>query len=60
MHSSDDAASIEYIAPVGSQYVSIRIDLLWDENANDWRVDLSSGEPASVIVNDPSTFTDWK
>lgn len=60
MDSSDDAASVEYIGPAGSQYVSTRVDLLWDENANDWRLDLSSGEPAWDIATDPSAYTDLK
>lgn len=60
MNSSDDAASVEYVGPAGSQYVSTRVDLLWDENANDWRLDLSSGEPAWDIATDPSAYTDLK
>lgn len=60
MNSSDDAASVEYIGPAGSQYVSTRVDLLWDTKANDWRLDLSSGEPAWDIATDPSAYTDLK
>lgn len=60
MNSSDDAASVEYISPAGNQYVSTRVDLLWDDNANDWRLDLSSGEPAWDVTTDPSTYTDLK
>lgn len=60
MNSSDDAASVEYIGPAGNQYVSTRVDLLWDDKANDWRLDLSSGEPAWDVTTDPSSYTDLK
>lgn len=60
MNSSDDAASVEYIGPAGNQYVSTRVDLLWDDKANDWRLDLSSGEPAWDVTTDLSSYTDLK
>lgn len=60
MNSSDDAASVEYIGPAGDQYISTRVDLLWDTKANDWRLDLSSGEPAWDVTTDPSAYTDLK
>ncbi|WP_159613984.1 hypothetical protein [Glutamicibacter sp. JC586] len=60
MNSSENAASVEYIGPAGDQYVSTRVDLLWDTEANDWRLDLSSGDPAWGIANDPSAYTDLK
>ena len=60
MNSSNDAASVEYIGPAGNQYVSTRVDLLWNDKANDWRLDLSSGEPAWDVTTDPSSYTDLK
>lgn len=60
MNSSDNDASVEYIGPAGDQYVSTRVDLIWDPKAYDWRLDLSSGEPAWDIATDTSSYTDLK
>lgn len=60
MNSSEDSASIEYVGPAGDQHVSTRVDVLWDANENDWRMDLSSGEPAWDVALDPSSYTDLK
>lgn len=60
MSSSTKSASIEYIAPASGQYISTRVDVLWDANENDWRLDLSAGEPAWGVVSDLSSYTDLK
>lgn len=60
MDSSDQTASIEYLAPVADQYAYTRVDVLWDEKANDWRLDLSNGEPAWDTTLDTSSYTDFK
>lgn len=60
MSSSKESASIEYIAPASGQYISTRVDVLWDVKENDWRLDLSAGEPAWGIASDPSSYTDLK
>ncbi|GAA2942967.1 hypothetical protein ACFO7V_03180 [Glutamicibacter bergerei] len=59
MDSSDQTASIEYLAPVADQYAYTRVNVLWDEKANDWRLDLSSGEPAWDTTLNVSSYTDF-
>lgn len=60
MNSSESAASIEYLIPYGDQNMTLRINLVWDEKVSDWRVDLTTGEPATDVVTDTSAFTSWK
>ena len=60
MNSSDDVASIEYLATEAGQSGSLRIDLVWSEKDHDWRLDVSSGLADWKLVSDTSTFTDWK
>ena len=60
MNSSESAAAIEYLLPYGDQNMSLRINLIWDKKASDWRVDLTAGEPATNVVTDTSAFTSWK
>jgi hypothetical protein len=60
MNSTAKNASVEYVAPVDSQYAYTRIDVVWDESAHDWRLDLSGGEPAWDTTLDPSVYTDFK
>lgn len=60
MNSSDEFASIEYLATEAGQSGSLRIDLVWSESDHDWRLDVSSGIADWKLVNDPSSFTDWK
>lgn len=60
MNSTADSASIEYMATEAGQGASIRFDVLWDDKANDWRLDISAGMPEWKLVNDTSSFTDWK
>ncbi|RWZ79858.1 hypothetical protein [Glutamicibacter sp. HZAU] len=60
MNSSDDAASIEYLATEAGQSGSLRIDMVWSDKEHDWRLDVSSGIADWKLVNDTSTFTDWK
>lgn len=60
MNSSDDSASIEYMATEAGQSGSLRIDLVWSEKDHDWRLDVSSGIADWKLVNDTSSFTDWK
>lgn len=60
MNSSDDSASIEYMATEAGQSGSLRIDLVWSEKNHDWRLNVSSGIADWKLVNDTSSFTDWK
>ena len=60
MNSSDDSALVEYLSKTGEQYASMSVDLVWSEKENDWRLDLSTSAPTWNVVNDPSSFTDFK
>lgn len=60
MNSSDQTASIEYLAPVAEQYAYTRVDVVWDEKALDWRLDLANGEPAWDTTLDASSYTEFK
>lgn len=60
MNSSDDSAIVEYLSKTGEQYASMSVDLVWSEKENDWRLDLSTSAPTWSVVNDPSSFTDFK
>lgn len=60
MSSSDDRASIEYMATEAGQSGSLRIEVVWNEKEHDWRLDVSSGIADWKLVNDTSSFTDWK
>lgn len=60
MNSNMDRASIEYMATEASQSGSLRIDVVWNDEEHDWRLDVSSGLAEWKLVNDTSTFTDWK
>lgn len=60
MRSDDNKASIEYLATEANQSGSLRIDIVWDKQENDWRLDVSSGIADWKLVNDTSVFTDWQ
>lgn len=60
MNSSQEKASVEYLTSVGGQYASIRVDVRWVEQAADWRMDLTNGQPQWKALNDPSGYTGWK
>lgn len=60
MRSDDNKASIEYLATEANQSGSLRIDIVWDKQENDWRLDVSSGIADWKLVNDTSAFTDWQ
>lgn len=34
--------------------------LLWDQEANDWRLDLAAGDVPFEILNETSDFTEWR
>lgn len=59
-NSSETKASIEYIAPLDTRYASIRIDVVWDAESSDWRLDLTNGEPDWSMVSDPTGYTNFK
>lgn len=60
MQSSDDSASVEYLAKHGEQYGAMRVDLVWSDKDHDWRLDISLSDPTWKIVSDPSSYTEFK
>lgn len=57
---TDDAAVVEYYAVVNQIQGTIRVNLLWDELAHDWRLDLAAGLPTTTKTLDPAVFTRWR
>lgn len=60
--SSDEEATVEMwgAAPDGSADLVFVFDLLWDEEANDWRLDLAGGEPSVEVIENTSDYTEWR
>lgn len=58
--STDDAAVIEYYATVDQNEATIRVNLTWDDSANDWRLDLVAGPPEISKTIDRTVFTRWR
>ena len=60
--SNEDTAVIEYLTETfdGEYRGAMQIHLVWDEELQDWRLDLSDGEPPFSIVEDTSGFTEWR
>lgn len=59
VQSSDQSATIDYwVQPQSVQAdMSSRIHLIWDENAQDWKLDLKNGQPDFSEVTDTSDYT---
>lgn len=57
---TEDAAVIEYYGTQQNLQGTIRVNLLWDEGAGDWRLDLASGSPLTTRTLDSSVFTRWR
>lgn len=62
LSSSDSHAVVEHFGETfdGEYRGAIQIHLVWDEDLQDWRLDLSDGEPPFNIVEDTSVFTEWR
>lgn len=60
--SSDEAATIEYWMepPNEDTAISLPLFLVWDDEANDWRIDFSDGRPDFSLLEDTSEFTEWR
>jgi len=58
--SNTDSAKVQYLSKGGEDYASLTVNLMWSEIDHDWRLDLSSGAPEWSLVNDTSSFTDFK
>lgn len=58
--SDEKEASVQYLARQGGRDVAMTLDLVWDENANDWRLNLGTPTPVVDAVTDRSVFTRWR
>lgn len=61
---SDDHASVTYwVTPEtdpGAGDVQMTVELVWDEDADDWRLDLTRGFPEFEPLDDTSGFVQWR
>lgn len=60
LSSSAKQATVDYLTPLDERSFYIRVDLAWDPEAGDWRLDLTQGMPTWKVAPDPSAFTVWK
>lgn len=60
--SSDEEATVQLWAatPDGSTDAMYEISLVWDDSANDWRLDLAGGLPELQELTDTTDFTEWR
>lgn len=61
--SSEEAATVDYWMESDtddSLVLSVELTLVWDEDANDWRLDLSEGDLNFTVPEDTSTYTEWR
>lgn len=60
--SSDEEATVQVWTslPEMSAEGADEVTLLWDEEANDWRLDLASGDFPFTILDNTSDFTEWR
>lgn len=58
----DSHATVEYTIQDSQASAYIQVNLVWSEEANDWRIDLdSTGEPLTGgEITDPSTYISWR
>jgi len=59
---TEEEAVIEYEIADPEAEAYIRLNLVWSENAQDWRINLSSNQNAVEVgqINDPSAFISWR
>lgn len=60
--SSDSEATVELWVgvPETSTDAVFEFILVWDEEANDWRLDLAGGGPTPQELTDTADFTEWR
>lgn len=60
--SSDEEATVRvwFADPDVSADSAYDFTLLWDEEANDWRLDLAAGDVPFEILESTSDFTEWR
>ncbi|PRZ11600.1 hypothetical protein BCL67_1432 [Nesterenkonia sandarakina] len=60
--SSDEEATVQVwqSVPEMSADGAYELTLLWDEEANDWRLDLASGDAPFTMLDNTADFTEWR
>lgn len=61
--SSDEAATVDYWVESDtddSLVASVDLALVWDEEVNDWRLDLADGALTFTALEDTSSYTEWR
>lgn len=60
--SSDSEATVQLwvSVPDVSGDAMFEFILVWDDEANDWRLDLASGEPPVEVIENTSDYTEWR
>lgn len=60
--SSNEEATVSVWLSLPEQSVdgAYEFTLLWDEDANDWRLDLSPGQAPVTMLSETSDFTEWR
>lgn len=56
---SGTKATVSYLATADEDKGSLTARLVWDKSAQDWRLDLSDGEPDTGFDVDPAGFVTW-
>lgn len=59
---TEEEAVVEYLAADGNAEVSIRVNLVWSEDADDWRIDSEAGQAPMEVspINDRSAYISWR
>lgn len=59
---TEDEAVVEYLAADGGAEAYIRINLLWSDSADDWRINSEGGQTPVEVgpINDRSAYIPWR
>lgn len=59
---TEEEAVVEYLAVDGNAEVSIRVNLVWSEDVDDWRINSEAGQAPMEVgpVNDRSAYISWR
>lgn len=59
---TEDEAVVEYLAADGGAEAYIRINLLWSDSADDWRINSEGGQTPVEVgpINDRSAYISWR
>lgn len=58
----ENSATIDYWATTGGQNFSMGLDMVWDEDADDWRLNLETpgDHPRVGVLQDTSPYVRWR